>query len=50
MGFAGELTTIGLSEVFQNVAFNRLTGVLTVSERDRRASVYLEDGTIRAFR
>lgn len=50
MGFAGELTTIGLSEVFQNVAFNRLTGVLTVTERDRRASVCLEDGTIRAFR
>ncbi len=50
MGFAGELTTIGLSEVFQNVAFNRLTGVLTVSERDRRASVYLEEGTIRAFK
>ncbi|HEX5138237.1 MAG TPA: DUF4388 domain-containing protein [Planctomycetota bacterium] len=50
MGFAGELTTIGLSEVFQNVAFNRLTGVLTVSERDRKASVYLEDGTIRGFR
>lgn len=50
MGFAGELTTIGLSEVFQNVAFNRLTGVLTVSERDRKASVYLEEGTIRAFR
>jgi len=50
MGFAGELTTIGLSEVFQNVAFNRLTGMLTVSERDRKASVYLEEGTIRAFR
>lgn len=50
MGFAGELTTIGLSEVFQNVAFNRLTGILTVSERDRKASVYLEEGTIRAFR
>jgi tetratricopeptide (TPR) repeat protein len=50
MGFAGELTTIGLSEVFQNVAFNRLTGVLTVSDRDRRASVCLEDGVIRAFR
>ncbi|MHC4133999.1 MAG: DUF4388 domain-containing protein [Planctomycetota bacterium] len=50
MGFAGELTTIGLSEVFQNVAFNRLTGVLTVTERGRRAAVYLDDGMIRAFR
>jgi len=50
MGFAGELTTIGLSEVFQNVAFNRLTGILTVSERDRKASVYIEEGTIRAFK
>ena len=50
MGFAGELTTIGLSEVFQNVAFNRLTGVLTVTERGRRAAVYLDDGMIRAFK
>jgi len=50
MGFAGELTTIGLSEVFQNVAFNRLTGVLTVRERGRRAAVYLDDGMIRAFK
>ena len=50
MGFAGELTTIGLSEVFQNVAFNRLTGVLTVTERGRRAAVYLDDGMIHAFR
>jgi tetratricopeptide (TPR) repeat protein len=50
MEFAGELTTIGLSEVFQNVALNRLTGVLSVTERGRRAAVYLDDGMIRAFR
>ncbi|MEM8885110.1 MAG: DUF4388 domain-containing protein [Planctomycetota bacterium] len=49
MGFAGELTTIGLGEVFQNVAFNRLTGVLKVMERDRHAEVYCEEGRIRAF-
>ncbi|MHC4548025.1 MAG: DUF4388 domain-containing protein [Planctomycetota bacterium] len=44
------MTTIGLSEVFQNVAFNRLTGILTVTERGRRAAVYLDEGVIRAFR
>jgi len=49
MGFAGELTTIGLGEVFQNVAFNRLTGVLQVTERDHHAFVYIEGGRIRAF-
>jgi len=49
MGFAGELTTIGLGEVFQNVAFNRLTGVLQVTERDHHALVYMENGRIRAF-
>ena len=39
MGFAGELTTIGLPDVFSNVAFGRLTGILTVTERDRRAHI-----------
>jgi tetratricopeptide (TPR) repeat protein len=47
MGFAGELSTIGLAEVFQNVAFNRLTGTLTVKERDRKAHVHIEEGKIR---
>jgi tetratricopeptide (TPR) repeat protein len=50
MGFAGELTTIGLGEVFQNVAFNRLTGVLTVTDRDREAEVCMQDGRVCAFR
>ena len=49
MGFAGELTTIGLGEVFQNVAFNRLTGVLRVTARDQHAEVYAEEGRLRAF-
>jgi len=49
MGFAGELSTIGLAEVFQNVAFNRLTGTLTVKERDRSAHVHMEEGRIRLF-
>jgi len=50
MGFAGELTTIGLPEVFSNIAFNRLTGVMTVSERGREAAIYFDSGLIRAFR
>ena len=49
MGFAGELATIGLSEVFQNVVFNRLTGVLTITDRDRHAAVLVSEGRIRAF-
>lgn len=50
MGFAGELSTIGLPEVFQNVAFNRLTGILTVREQGREAAVFVEDGVVRAVR
>ncbi len=50
MGFAGELATIGLAEVFQNVAFNRLTGVLAVRERERQVALWIEEGRIRAFR
>ena len=49
MGFAGELATIGLPEVFRNVAFNRLTGVLTIAERDRKSALFFDDGMIRAF-
>ena len=48
MGFAGELTTIGLDEVFSNVGLNRLTGVLTVTQRERQACVLFEDGLLRA--
>jgi len=50
MGFAGEVATIGLPEVFSNIGFNRLTGVLTIRERSRRATLYFEDGIVRAFR
>jgi tetratricopeptide (TPR) repeat protein len=49
MGFAGELSTIGLSEVFQNIAFNRLTGTLAVASGEREASIHFEEGRIRLF-
>jgi len=50
MGFAGELATIGLPEVFENLAVNRLTGVLTVAGGSRRAAILFDAGSIRGFR
>ena len=50
MGFAGELATIGLPEVFHNLAFSRLSGVLSVRGDGVDAALLLEDGLIRAFR
>ena len=47
MGFAGELATIGLAEVFQNLAFNKLTGTLLLEESSRAAHVHFEAGVIR---
>jgi len=49
MGFAGELSTIGLAEVFQNVAFNRLTGTLAVTGREQRVSIHFDAGRVRLF-
>ncbi len=50
MGVAGELTTIGLAEVFQNLAFNRLTGTLTLAHGAEKARIAFEEGRIRAVR
>jgi len=50
MGVAGELTTIGLAEVLQNLAFNRLTGTLTLEQGGDRARLAVEEGRIRAVR
>ncbi|MCZ6787214.1 MAG: DUF4388 domain-containing protein [Planctomycetota bacterium] len=47
MGFAGELATIGLAEVFQNLAFNKLTGTLSLEEGNKTAHVHFEAGVIR---
>ena len=49
MGFAGELTTISLEEVFENIANNRLTGVLTITTGDRQACILFEEGILRAL-
>jgi tetratricopeptide (TPR) repeat protein len=49
MGLAGELSTIGLAEVFQNLAFNHLTGTLTIKQGRGEAHVRFEDGRIKAF-
>jgi tetratricopeptide (TPR) repeat protein len=48
MGVAGELSTIGLAEVFQNLAFNHLSGTLTLTHGQNKAHVAFEDGRIRA--
>ena len=49
MGFAGELATISLPEVFRNVAFSHLTGVLRVHGGGQDVAIYFEHGAIRAF-
>ena len=49
MGVAGELSTIGLAEVFQNLGFNHLTGTLTLTHGDRKAFLLFEDGRIKAI-
>jgi tetratricopeptide (TPR) repeat protein len=48
MGFAGEITTIGLPELFRSIAANRLTGVLTVSDSTSDTALCFVDGAIRA--
>jgi tetratricopeptide (TPR) repeat protein len=49
MGFAGEITTIGLPELFRSIAANRLTGVLTVSDSTSDTALCFQDGAIRAY-
>jgi len=50
MGLAGELTTIGLAEVFQNLSFKHLSGTLTVKQGEERALIWLDEGRIRAVK
>jgi tetratricopeptide (TPR) repeat protein len=48
MDLAGKLTTLGLAEVFQNLAFSHHTGTLTLKLNDRKACIAFENGRIRA--
>jgi tetratricopeptide (TPR) repeat protein len=48
MDLAGKLTTLGLAEVFQNLAFSHHTGTLTLKQNDKRAFLAFENGRIRA--
>lgn len=48
MGFAGEIKTIGLPELFKNLAFNRMTGVLCVRGDGVAVEIFFQDGRIRA--
>ncbi|MHC4578542.1 MAG: DUF4388 domain-containing protein [Planctomycetota bacterium] len=48
MDLAGKLTTIGLAEVFQNIAFNHHTGTLLLKRGDKKAQIAFENGRIRA--
>ncbi|MHC4931879.1 MAG: hypothetical protein ACYTGV_06790, partial [Planctomycetota bacterium] len=49
MDFAGEIKTIGLREVFENIAFRKLSGVLTMTEREHGVLLCFEEGMLRAF-
>jgi len=48
MDLAGKLSTIGLAEVFQNIAFNNHSGTLTLKEGEKKAQVAFEAGKVRA--
>jgi len=48
MDLAGKLTTLGLAEVFQNIAFSHHTGTLTLKLNDKKAWVAFENGRVRA--
>ena len=49
MSFAGDLRGIGLSDVFQNVAANRITGTLCVRARRDERFVRFEVGAVTGF-
>ncbi|MHC4972028.1 MAG: DUF4388 domain-containing protein [Planctomycetota bacterium] len=48
MDLAGKLSTLGLAEVFQNIAFNSHTGTLLLKHGSKKAWVAFESGRIRA--
>ena len=48
MDLAGSLATIGLAEVFQNIAFNHHSGTLTLKEGERKARIAFDEGNVRA--
>ena len=50
MDLAGKLTTIGLAEVFQNIAFNSHSGTLTLKEGEKKAQIAFEAGRVRALK
>ena len=50
MDLAGKTTTLGLAEVFQNIAFNNHTGSLTLKQGDQKAQIAFEGGRIRAVK
>jgi len=50
MDLAGKLTTLGLAEVFQNLAFSHHTGTLTLKLNDKKAFIAFENGRVRATR
>ena len=49
MSFAGDLRGIGLADVFQNVAANRITGTLCVRVRRDERHVRFEGGAVSGF-
>ena len=47
MGFSGSLESINLADIFQNLAMNRQSGTLNVSDRDRTKCIYFDGGEVR---
>ena len=48
MDLAGKLSTLGLAEVFQNIAFNNHTGTLLLKHGAKKAWIGFDSGRIRA--
>jgi len=48
MDLAGKLSTLGLAEVFQNIAFNNHTGTLLLKHGAKKAWIAFDSGRIRA--
>jgi tetratricopeptide (TPR) repeat protein len=48
MDLAGKLSTLGLAEVFQNIAFNSHTGTLLLKHGSKKAWIAFDNGRIRA--
>ena len=46
MGFKGDLNSINLADIFQNLSLNQQTGVLKVTDGESAKSIYFSEGSV----